>query len=49
MTVNGTNGLASNGDYDGEIGHGIQVIDENKDFTLVPSMLNITPIPRLRL
>ncbi|EPS41372.1 hypothetical protein H072_4729 [Dactylellina haptotyla CBS 200.50] len=45
MTTNGTNGTASNGNLDGEFGHGIQVIDENKEFTqTMPDYLTATHV-----
>ncbi|KAF3917232.1 hypothetical protein ABW20_dc0110096 [Dactylellina cionopaga] len=43
-TTNGTNGT-TNGDHEGEIGHGVQVIDENKEFTqTMPDYLTATHI-----
>ncbi|KAK6498510.1 Dynamin-like GTPase that mediates homotypic ER fusion [Arthrobotrys musiformis] len=46
MTTNGVNGSATNGDdYEGEFGHGIQVIDENKEFTsAMPEYLTTTNV-----
>ncbi|KAK6497090.1 Dynamin-like GTPase that mediates homotypic ER fusion [Arthrobotrys conoides] len=46
MATNGVNGSATNGDdHEGEFGHGIQVIDENKEFTsTMPDYLTTTNV-----
>ncbi|KAK6360829.1 Dynamin-like GTPase that mediates homotypic ER fusion [Orbilia blumenaviensis] len=46
MATNGVNGSATNGDdHEGEFGHGIQVIDENKEFTTsMPEYLTSTNV-----
>ncbi|KAF3924141.1 hypothetical protein AA313_de0203618 [Arthrobotrys entomopaga] len=45
MTVNGTNGVGTNGTLAGEFEHGTQVIDENKEFTSsMPDYLNATHV-----